>query len=228
MSSMYVNGEYAKKHPTWHVEDSPWKARHVIKILRRNSLSPTSIAEVGCGAGEVIRRVSLAFPNARCKGFEISPDALNHTRGRETQNLTYHLADVLQTTERFDLVLLIDVIEHIENCFGFLRSLRKNAKNIVAHLPLDPSFLSLLIDPPLATRLSVGHLHYFTRSTALALLSDTGYTVSDWFYPKGAHLLPQRDWRTGLVGAFRTLGERIAPGVNAIALGGASLMVLAH
>lgn len=227
MSCMYTNGEYARNHPTWDVEDSPWKARHIIKMLKRNSITPKTIADVGCGAGEVIRRVSLEFPSARCKGLEISQDALDRTRGRESANLSYHLCDVPRIHERFDLILLIDVIEHIEDCFGFLRSLRGKAEHIVAHIPLDLSFLSLLVDTPMANRLSVGHLHYFTKATALALLSDTGYTVRDWFYPKGAHLLPHREWRTGLAVAFRTLGERIAPNLNAKVLGGASIMVLA-
>jgi hypothetical protein len=225
---MYTDGEYVRKNPTWHREDSAWKAQQVIKILKRNSVVPRTIAEVGCGAGEVIRRVSLAFPDARCQGFEISPDAIEQTRGRETEKLSYHLCDVLQTTERFDLVLLIDVIEHIEDCFRFLRSLRKNTEYIVAHIPLDLSVLSLLIDTPMTNRRSVGHLHYFTKTTALALLSDTGYTIHDWFYPTGAHFLPHKQWRTGLASAFRAAGERIAPGLNAVLLGGASIMVLAH
>jgi hypothetical protein len=225
---MYTDGAYVRKHPNWHVEDSPWKAQQVIKSLQRNAVVPKTIAEVGCGAGEIIRRVSLAFPDARCQGFEISPDALKQTRGRETSNLSYHLLDVLQTTERFDVLLLIDVIEHIEDCFGFLRSLRKRAEYIVAHIPLDLSVLSLLIDTPMANRRSVGHIHYFTRNTALALLSDTGYTIVDWFYPTGGHFLPNKGWRTRLISPVRAAGTRIAPGLSATLLGGASIMILAH
>lgn len=228
MSTIYTDGEYIRKNPSWHVEDSPWKAQQVIRILKRNSVAPKTIAEVGCGAGEVIRRVSLAFPDARCRGFEISSDALELTRGRESENLSYELVDTGGITEHFDVVLLIDVIEHVEDCFGFLRSIRARTQYIVAHIPLDLSFLSLLIDTPMANRRSAGHLHYFTRTTALALLSDTGYIVRDWFYPVGAHFLPHKQWRTGLVAMFRAAGERVAPRLNAIVLGGASIMVLAE
>lgn len=228
MSTIYTNGEYLRKHPNWHVEDSPWKAQQVIKILNRNSVVPRTIAEVGCGAGEIIRRVSVAFPHAQCRGFEISPDAFGLTRGRESETLSYHLCDVRNTQERFDVIMLIDVIEHIEDCYGFLRSVRENAKYVVAHIPLDLSFLSLIIDTPIANRKSAGHLHYFTKTTALALLSDTGYIVRDCFYPTGAHFLPHKTWRTGLAASFRAIGERVAPGLNAIVLGGASIMVLAE
>lgn len=35
-------------------------------------------------------------------------------------------------------------------------------------------------------RRSVGHIHYFTKETALALLEDTGYRVIDHGYTWGA------------------------------------------
>jgi SAM-dependent methyltransferase len=228
VSTIYTNGEYLQKYPNWHVEDSPWKAQHVIRILRSNGVLPKTIAEVGCGAGEIIRRLSMAFPDAQCRGFEISPDAFGLTRGRENERLSYHLSDVGGTGERFDLILLMDVIEHIEDCFGFLRSLRKQTDYLVAHIPLDLSFLSLVIDVPMINRRNAGHIHYFTKSTALALLCDTGYAVIDWFYPTGHHFLHPNQPGTGIVSALRTIGERIVPGLNATVLGGASIMVLAR
>jgi SAM-dependent methyltransferase len=228
MSSIYTDGAYVRKHPSWHVEDSPWKAQQVIKILKRNSLAPSTIAEIGCGAGEVIRRISLALPEARCRGFEISADAFTLTHGRETENLSYRLCDLRDIAEHFDLVLLIDVIEHVEDCFGFLRSLRPRTQYIVAHIPLDLSVLSLLINTPLANRRSAGHIHYFTKSTALALLSDTGYTVLDCFHPTDGNWLPKKGWRSRLISPFRAAGNQIAPGLSAMVLGGSSIMVLAR
>lgn len=228
MSSIYTNGAYLKKHPRWHVEDSPWKAEQVIKILQRNVIVPRTVAELGCGAGEVIRQISLAFPNALCKGFEISQDAIELTRGRESQNLSYQLIGAFQFTERFDVLLLMDVIEHVEDCFGLLRSLHPKVEYVVAHIPLDLSVLSLLINTPMANRRSAGHIHYFTKETALALLSDSGYKVLDWYYPQGAYFLPTRAWRTRLISPLRAVGAAIAPGLTSLLLGGASIMVLAR
>lgn len=228
MSTIYTDGSYIRKHPTWHVEDSSWKAQQVLKILERNSIVPRTIAEVGCGAGETLRRIGEAFPATRCYGFEISPQAFELTRGRENEKVTYHLADVRETGECFDLILLLDVIEHIEDCFGFVRSLRSRTKYLVAHIPLDLSVFSLLIDTPMANRRSAGHIHYFTKSTALALLSDTGYKVLDCFHPSGGHWLPSKGWRSHLISPFRAAGNRIAPGLSAILLGGSSIIVLAQ
>ena len=48
------HGEYLRNNPAWHVEDSSWKARQVMKMLNRNSLNPKTVAEAGCGAGEIL------------------------------------------------------------------------------------------------------------------------------------------------------------------------------
>jgi SAM-dependent methyltransferase len=227
VSNIYTDGAYLQKHPAWHVEDSAWKALQVIKILHRNRIVPETIADIGCGAGEIIRRMSQAFPHAQCQGFDISSQALQLARSREAKNLTFQLAAGTEVTGRFDVVLLLDVIEHVEDCFGFLRSFRGKAKYLIAHFPLDLSLLSLLLGTPMASRRSDGHLHYFTKETAFALLSDTGYEIQDWFYPQAEHFWPRKG-RTRLVALSRAAGAAVAPSLTSLILGGASVMVLAH
>ncbi len=49
---LYKDGRYLELNPTWHVEDSPWKAKQIFEIIHRNRLQPKSICEIGCGAGD--------------------------------------------------------------------------------------------------------------------------------------------------------------------------------
>jgi hypothetical protein len=49
MKEMYEADLYAEKNPTWHEEDSPWKASHVERMIKRNNLPHQRICEVGCG-----------------------------------------------------------------------------------------------------------------------------------------------------------------------------------
>jgi len=56
---MYRSNEYLKNNPTWHVEDSPWKAKQILKIIGNNNLQPNSICEIGCGAGEILHQLFL-------------------------------------------------------------------------------------------------------------------------------------------------------------------------
>ncbi len=70
-------GEYLKKNPMWHVEHSPWKAKQILKILSRNPINPKTVAEVGCGAGEILNQLHLSLPNdVSFTGFDISSDAI--------------------------------------------------------------------------------------------------------------------------------------------------------
>ncbi|GEM_PF-6681754 len=37
--NIYKDGSYLKNNPTWHAEDSPWKTRHIIKLLKANKIN---------------------------------------------------------------------------------------------------------------------------------------------------------------------------------------------
>ena len=52
-AEMYLDGTYLEHKPTWHVEDSPWKAKQIHTILSKNNIKPNTVCEVGCGAGEI-------------------------------------------------------------------------------------------------------------------------------------------------------------------------------
>src|SRR5207237_5565495 len=118
--------------------------------------------------------------------------------------------------------------EHVEDYFDFLRKLRPRARHKVFHIPLELSALAILRGRPLIeARCSVGHLHHFTRETALAALEDTGYRVLDHAYTSGRTDLPSSGWKTRLLKGPRRALHSISPYVAARPLGDYSLLVLA-
>src|SRR5579863_7459919 len=96
VDGIYSDGAYLAQNPNWHVEDSPWKARHIERILRQNAIAPRTIAEIGCGAGEILVQLQKAFPNSEFCGFEVSPQAFALCRERERAHIRFHLKDVLE------------------------------------------------------------------------------------------------------------------------------------
>ena len=228
--SIYTDGTYLRNNPGWHRGDSAWKARHVKAILDRNGIAARTVCEVGCGAGEILRNLGeLMPPDTRFHGYEISPDAYRLCSQWAGERFRFLLADLLEEDVHFDVALAIDVFEHVEDYFSFLRRLRARARHKVFHIPLDLSALAVLRGRPLE-RLwrSVGHIHHFTKDTALAALEDTGYKVLDFSYTSGRTDLPDLGWKTQLLKWPRKAFHAMAPDAAARVLGGYSLLVLAE
>jgi hypothetical protein len=221
------NGEYLKNNPTWHIEDSPWKAKQIIKILARNPLTLKTVVEVGCGAGEILNQLHSSMPkDVSFVGYDISNDAINLARKREKERLEFKCEDFLESDQEVDLMLMMDVFEHVDNYLEFLKSCRHKAKYAIFHIPLDISVQGVLRDKIMAARRNVGHLHYFTKDTAIASLEDTGYKIIDFFYTKGSLDLPTETLKSKLAVLPRKFMYSIDKDLAVKLLGGFSLLVL--
>ena len=226
----YFDGAYLAHNPTWHAEHSPTKARWIDDILRRNQLEPKTIAEVGCGSGEILVELSERRPNARFTGFEISPQAYAICSPKAANGLDFRLADLLETdAERFDLLLAIDVFEHVPDYMGFLKALKGKAEHVIFHIPLDLSVQALLRGTSYPVlREQTGHLHYFHKYTALATLRDCGYEVVDWNYTRSSQELPGKSLKTKVANLPRKLMQTVSEDMSARLFGGYSLLALAR
>jgi cyclopropane fatty-acyl-phospholipid synthase-like methyltransferase len=227
-NTIYEDGSYLQNNPSWHQEHSQWKAAQVSRMLRQNALQPATLAEIGCGAGQVLGSLASELgTGVQCSGYDISPQAYELCKGREAANLRFRLADLLVEPAHFDVALAIDVFEHVEDYRGFLRKFRDKATHKIFHIPLDLSAQTVLRGRPLAElRKSVGHIHFFTKDMALAVLRETGYEVQDWFYTRSSLELPM-SWRARLLTLPRALLFRVCEDFAVRMLGGSSLLVLA-
>ena len=229
ITSRYTDGDYLSKNADWHVEDSAWKAMQIDKIINRNGLNPKTICEVGCGAGEIIRQLSLKpeYSGVDFTGYEISDDAFKLCQSRSAERLTYLKKDFLEDEKLYDITLCIDVFEHVENYMGFLRGLREKGEFKVFHIPLDLSVIALLRGRLMYGRNLVGHLHYFTPDTAIATLNDCGYEIVDTMYTPSFADLPSKSWKAKLIKLPRHILYKVSPKILSRLFGGVSLMVLA-
>lgn len=226
---LYKDGRYLELNPTWHAEDSSWKAKQIFDMIRRNKLQPNSICEVGCGAGEILSQLQLLLSGpVSFTGYEISPQAFQLCKARENERLQFRLGDLLLQDDAYsNIVLAIDVFEHIEDYFGFLRRLRNKGRFKIFHIPLDLSAQAVLRGSPiLRQRQTVGHLHYFTKETALAALVDTGYEILDHFYTSHCIDLPARSFKNALAKVPRKIAFQLHQDLAVRILGGFSMMVL--
>jgi len=228
MGDIYRDGTYLENYPLWHSEDSAWKAAQIIEMIERNSLNPATVCEVGCGAGEILNRLSDNYPEKEFHGYEISPQAFEICSAKSNTNLSFHLRDMDDGT-KFDLVLAIDIIEHIEDYFGFLKKLKQKGAYKMFHIPLDLSVQTVLRSTPiLKGRRRAGHIHYFTKETALETLKDAGYEIVDHFYTAVSLGPPTKSWKTKLLRVPRKIAFSISKDLTVRIMGGFSLLVLAR
>jgi 2-polyprenyl-3-methyl-5-hydroxy-6-metoxy-1,4-benzoquinol methylase len=220
------DSEYFKNNPTWHVEDSPWKAKQIIKILKQNHIEAQSFVEVGCGAGEILKQLYLHMPsNVSFTGYDISLDAVSLAKHRENDRLKFSHENLLDIDIKYDMLLMIDVLEHIDDYLGFLRMFKTKAKNSIFHIPLDISAQTILRNKLMSVRKSVGHLHYFMKETAIATLLDTGYEIIDYFYTAGSLDMP-KTLQQKIAYLPRKITFNINQDLAANLFGGFSLLVL--
>ena len=228
IQEIYVSGEYLKKNPAWHIEEAPWKVKQIVKMLAKHNLRPESIGEIGCGAGEVLRQLQ-AVVDGRCRfeGFDISPQAIQLCQARANDRLQFRLGDGADLPEfSFDVVLVLDVLEHLEDYFSFLRRIRNKGRVTLFHIPLDISVQTVVRPYGLLKRRDLYyHLHYFTKETALRTLQDAGYAIVDCaFTPRNLDMPANAmHW---LLKPFRKLFFAIRKDLAVRVLGGYSLLVL--
>ena len=186
-NDIYINGEYYKNNPDWDAADAKWKVEIIYRLLQKNNIAETEIIEVGCGAGANL--AELANKDSRFKkltGYDISPQAIELAKINSSEKIAYYNED-LTANENITtgLMLVIDVVEHVDDFYGFLRKLKNKSTYFVFHIPLDLSCRTIMKPHVLLQqRQSVGHIHYYTKEMLLWALKDTGYEIVDWVYTK--------------------------------------------
>ncbi len=233
IESRYLDGAYLTHNPTWDREDAKWKARQVRHIIEKNSIIPQSVVEVGCGSGDILRSVRSFLDDATLVGYDISPQAqgfwVEDSGTRNSKGIEFHLGDFhALNTQQFDLLLMIDVFEHVRDPFTFLEESRKYARQFIFHIPLDLSAFSVLRGRPLLEgRRRVGHLHAYTKDLALETLTDCGYQIIDWFYTGASLNMPNRSFKTRIAHIPRLITGYLNKDFAVRLFGGETLLVLA-
>lgn len=231
-NEIYVNGEYYNRNPTWDAEYAPWKTGMIYEIYKKNGLKPNEVVELGCGSGAILEDLARRDPAIQfLKGFDISPQALEIAKQKETDRISFYNDDI--TSEEYfhtDLLLVIDVFEHVDDYYSLMRHLKPKSDHFVFHIPLDLSCRSLLKPHVLKEqRNEIGHIHYFSKEMILWALADTGYEVVDWFYTKPVtDIQPAASIKRRIKKTLRNFSFNISKSLSAKLWGDYSMMILAR
>lgn len=229
-SDKYITNDYLNNNPSWDIEDSAWKAEFVVNILNSVKFGPGSICDVGCGAGGVLAALRGSYPHASLFGFDVAPDTAHFWSQHRDLNILFQVGDFLTlNTRNYDVILVLDVVEHLTDPFSFLDKLRNFSTYYLFHFPLDLSAINVIREEPiLKAREKVGHIHYFTKNLALSLLRESGYNIVKWSYSGATFNSPQRSLITILASIPRRFAYILSKDLGVRILGGETLFVLAR
>ena len=178
--------------------------RHVPAVVGR----PARVLDLGCGDTWLIEQLAQDLPAAHFAGVDIAfppqmVENLNRRYAAQGQSLRVYdqlAAQAAADPGPVDLVLLLDVIEHIEDEIGFLREMAQ-------HPGIGPD-TRVLITVPAFQQLFCAHdtfLAHYRRYTLRSLRQRTstgGLACEAGGYFFATPLLPR---------AIRALAERVRP-----------------
>ena len=103
--------------------------RYLRRALDHAAISPREILDAGCGTGDHTIYLAQRFPEARVVGVDIDEQRVARNRRNaellRVPNVSFEVQDLtrLPWRDRFDLVVSIDVLEHITEQQQAIRSL---------------------------------------------------------------------------------------------------------
>ena len=92
-------------------------SKHLVESIQANFPNPSTILELGCGAGRNLLHLGRAFPNARVMGVDIN--AAGSSRTGFTNNVSIEQGDVLSLDwargREFDVIITCGFLMHINH-----------------------------------------------------------------------------------------------------------------
>jgi 2-polyprenyl-3-methyl-5-hydroxy-6-metoxy-1,4-benzoquinol methylase len=155
----------------------------------------TEIAEIGCGHGLLQRQVEDGYGKA-VTGFDLNEYGLQHNISRISRVCCYdiHLKSE-EFRNKFDLILLFDVLEHIADEDGFIRAILFHLAptgRLVVSVPAGQWAYS-------AYDRAAGHVRRYSFGTLRGTTQRTSLELERWSY-WGLPLVPTLALRKVLVG----------------------------
>jgi SAM-dependent methyltransferase len=148
------------------------RARAYSRWIESECTPPRSILEIGCGSGSLLRQLVAAWPESR--GYGIDPALPENARSDDRIRLQRgFIEDIPDDVRNFDLIVAVNVIEHMPDPGQFLTAL---------HARLAPKGRVVVVcpaaDPPNVELLFYDHLYSLTPEALAAASSTTGLVAS--------------------------------------------------
>lgn len=161
---------------------SDWKVRKLVHLVPEGQKFD-NILEVGCAFGVLLNNIAdrLGIKNRigvdiSSKNIEVAKDLFKDCiffNGTFEEFLRNHPEGL--NKKKFDLIILSDIIEHLPDDLGFLRTLNNYSSYVLLNLPLEKSFSTR--NRNYGEQDPSGHLRCYDEDLAVRLVTDAGYRI---------------------------------------------------
>jgi SAM-dependent methyltransferase len=161
---------------------SDWKARNLVSIIPDNLIF-RNILEIGCAFGVLLNNIAGRLNIGARTGIDISLENIRLARELYPgcdffqgilEDFIKEKSEVLKS-QKFDLAVLSDIIEHIPDDLEFLKLIREISEYVVVNLPLERSFKNRKRKYGMDD--TSGHLRSYDRKLAKTLFNDAGFII---------------------------------------------------
>ena len=147
-NDIYTTGEYILNNPTLDIEDTPWKLEKIFPALdnfiQDDVAKEIKLLDVGGGAGLILKGVSdyLREENIEVKKYalDLSMEMLQRQKDNNPDLEAVYKGNIERTpfnNKEFDLVLMVDVLEHVPDTSAALKELSRISKYVIFKVPLE-------------------------------------------------------------------------------------------
>ncbi len=142
-----------------------------------------TVLDIGCGSGSLA--YDLAGKAQRVLGIDIEEKNIEGAKKKYSRdNITYVVGDATKdlTDEKFDVIVLSNVLEHIEHREDFLKGIKGIAQTYLIRVPMFTRDWIPLYKKELGIewRLDLTHYTEFTKESFYQEIERAGYTVESF------------------------------------------------
>ena len=180
------------------------KSKVVINGLRKikSDVKIETIIDFGCGYGVVLDSLANYLNVKKGYGFDFSQSAIDYATKKYNRKKIHfyklvtldnvesvkYIKSKLENIDKVDCILLIDILEHVQNCKKLIMELSRITKYFIIKLPLESSILDNYIlhkqDPGPnhynghLWEFDVNDVYYFIRRLGLIPIFETTYVYN--------------------------------------------------